>query len=451
MSDIQLAKDILWRDCIKAIMINSDTGAYEVLKGIGDSTGAEERLLKAKNIFTYMQGLADEWLIHGDDIVRYLSVLRSMLSAGRGHVFDGRRFSRQLRYLVGGQFIWVTLELLYPADFGGANNRVLLCIRRADNSANTLVKPLISISDMALSYIKVLRINPERDSYEVMKLPHDETTGLPESKRLSDWFASFAKGKNVHPDDISVYSRFTDLARITDALAESHAPQKCKYRRRGAGGSFRWVSMELVPCVEFTPETPLMMLYIRDINDEETVDGISVPDANADAAPIFLDELTGLKDESRMNTDISAIGPAPDNAEGIGVMRASLNGLPYVMGAYGANSASEMIRRFRDMLTDMFPRPACYHLGFDEFAVIRLNVTEETFGSRVKEFRSLVMRDTPPIASIGSAWERSPDSVRGLLDAAYDQMAIERGQFRKDFPERAVRMDEVRPSAKRRA
>lgn len=433
MSTLQIAKDILWNDFLKVILIEPSTGAYEVVKGLADPSGDEDSLLEEKDIFSYMQKLADEWLVHPDDTVRYIKVLHNMMNTGLSETLDGHRVSRKLRYRVGGKYIWTSFEIIYPFDFtSGGGRSCVFAIRRADSALNSINSPLVDMTDLALGFIKVLKIDLTNDSFEVLKLPSEDTAELPPSDKFSNWVGAFAASKNIHPDDANQFKVFTDIEHMKILCLESREPKRCRYRRR-VGDSFKWVAMELVPGVEYTDDHQVVMLYVRYIID----DNLPQPDAGAavKSKDTSRDVLTGFKDRAEMNKDISEIEEKLDDMMGVGVLYATVNGMSTIIGKLGQDTYKGVVKKFSDLLTDRFLTSRCYRLSGDEFAVIQPDVKQASFSSWARDLRVSTKLETPPIASVGFAWDRHPDTIAGVIGHAEQMMEIDKIHTLEKFPE----------------
>lgn len=117
------------------------------------------------------------------------------------------------------------------------------------------------------TYQKILRINLTTDSHEDLKLDDSEIT--PEkgfSENISQWLTGFAETGQVHPNDREAYLLFTNINSLREQFRSGKTYLCCHYRRR-TGNQFRWASMELIPCSEYTAENQLIFLYVKDIHN----------------------------------------------------------------------------------------------------------------------------------------------------------------------------------------
>ena len=84
---------------------------------------------------------------------------------------------------------------------------------------------------------------------------------------MSEWFRKFAEAGYVHADDLEAFCEFTSIHKIRMHFRHSKESMELVYRRREDDGEFRWVSMELIPSVEYSPHNQVVILYLRDVND----------------------------------------------------------------------------------------------------------------------------------------------------------------------------------------
>lgn len=433
MSSIQIARDILWGDVLKAVLLEPRNGLYEVVKALP----GEESLSAAPDVLSYCQMMADEMLIHPDDLGRYLIALRKFNKAGLTEALDGKRYSRKLRYRVGGRYIWTSFEIVYPLDYSNGERPCVFCLRRADSKSMTESdSDMVEMSNVMTSYLKVLKVDLSNDTYQVLKLP-DSPDEVPSSTTLSHWLAAFSAEHKIHSDDLETYETFTDLSRIRASFEESPTPQHFKYRR-DMDGEYRWVKMELTPSVEYSPERPIIMLFIRSVHEEQKAP--AEPSRPKPDDDIDRDKLTGLKNYMAMQSDITDIENMPASV-GIGVLYASVNGLARVIAIGGKAAGDAVISEAADMLTATFRQETCYCVSKDEFVAIVPDVGSSTFTSWSRNMRVKAKMATPPHASIGFVWEKHPESVMDLVRSAEKRMLDDKNDILAKYPALASTAD----------
>lgn len=431
MSTKQIAQDIMWNDCVKIAVVEPHTGVYDVVKMPDDPTGAEQRLLAAKDIYTYMQKAAEEWLIHPDDVRDYLTVLNEIIERPQDERLDGVRLGRNIRYRVNGVYQWVSIEVIYPEGYGKTRSSCVLCIRNAEQDIHENVIEVHELSDLLAAYRKVLKVDISDESYKIIKLDRADKSTEAQTHKISDWFAAFVAAQKIHPDDAQAFIEFADIRRIRDSFAQELRVQRCNYRRL-VGDVYRWVVLELMPCFEYSQKSQLVMLFVRDADDTAGIKKERSPLAAKADSKIY-DSLTGLRNAVCMNSDIADIEHHQDYA-GVGVLVAGINGLAYKIRMGGAEAGNGVLCELADTMGRFFLEDTCYRMGVDEFAVVHADVKQSRFSTWADDFRSRIMFKTPPIASVGYAWAAHPDSVSDLIQDARSRMEKDRTACYKKYP-----------------
>lgn len=122
------------------------------------------------------------------------------------------------------------------------------------------------------------------------------------------------------------------------------------------------------------------------------------------------------------------------NISGVGVLYASLNTLSHTIGARGNAGGEDLLRNFASQLTEMFRESTCYRVGVDEFAVMISDVSMNTFSAWARDFRQKIKLETPPVASIGYAWDSRPSSMVNLVKRAEEMMHTDKELFCEKYP-----------------
>lgn len=417
MSSLQIAKDILWRDVLKAIMAVPSTGAYKIVKELPDAGEAERSLGSAKDIYGYFHAMSAGGMIHPNDVNTFLVAMRDLESGSPDSMLNGLRAVSKVRYLTGARYEWVTFEVFASDGAVQGASSYLLVMRRARmmDLMDDLERMDMS-SEIMDAFIKVLKVDIARDTFEVIKMSGIEAPLMPRDASLSAWLAAFAASHAIHPKDVDIFKNFADIRRIRGAFAESMEPLRCKYRRRADDG-WHWVIMELVPTAHFSAESQTVMLYIKDIDDGRRA---SVPSSmrgrrEFDAA---LERLIGSK------RDIT-------KSEGVGIVDTRLLLLPYIIEARGKEIGDMLTTDFYQKLMKRFCGGTCYRVADDEFLVLVEGIGRSTFIKTATECRTTLNRSTPPIAVIGWAWEsyaaidlRTPDEAEAMMKAERDEFIL---------------------------
>lgn len=412
MSNLQIAQDIYWGDVLKAVIIDPANGKYEVVKNMEDESGAEQALLAARDIDEYITMMIEANLIHPGDSSAYLAALREV--SERDHRGSGR-MSYTIRYRINGSFEWTVIETIADHDEDRNVRRYLSVLRRKMLSFSDQG----GILDLISVFHKVLKVDLARDTYQTVRMPVDEIETMPKGNRLSDWFISFAKANNIHPNDVDIFKNFTDITRLRRSFAESLTPLRCRYRRR-IGDDWHWVMMELIPTFGFSAKSPTLMLYIKDIDDD-------THGADSQALP----------DKAAFNTDMrkqySHRGPA--KTDGVGVVYAKLMLVDYITSARGKTAARRLVEDFGKKLMSEFRYGTVYKTDDIDFAVILPFVTLSAFNRAVGGFDRSIKRTAPPLAAIGSSWTSYADISEQLTVKAIAELNKDIDEFGVMYPQ----------------
>ena len=124
-----------------------------------------------------------------------------------------------------------------------------------------------AMSLMYSSFYKILRLNLKKDCYEeIMVFSKEKLPDRGYSHNFSDWAKNFAMTGNIYKDDMEEYLEFIDMKKIKNRFQEAPKQYTVKYRRN-IDGIMRWVSLDLIPCHNYSEKNQIVYLYVRDIHD----------------------------------------------------------------------------------------------------------------------------------------------------------------------------------------
>jgi len=116
-------------------------------------------------------------------------------------------------------------------------------------------------------YTKILKININEDSFEVVDMDHEEmVSSKGYSTRLSEWFTNFANSGYVHPEDREMFLEETSLPTISQYFAQGKNTTLGIVYRRKYGDEFKKVLMEIIPAGDYTNENQNLFLYVKKID-----------------------------------------------------------------------------------------------------------------------------------------------------------------------------------------
>lgn len=115
------------------------------------------------------------------------------------------------------------------------------------------------------SYTKILRVNLTEDSFVII---HSLDEELDASKGYSDsitiWLREFARSGMVHMDDVTTYLRETDGDYLRKYFKRGMISHTVHYRRK-FNDKYKKVKMELIRSEDYTDNTQIVYLYVKDI------------------------------------------------------------------------------------------------------------------------------------------------------------------------------------------
>ena len=117
-------------------------------------------------------------------------------------------------------------------------------------------------------YYLILKVNLTTDSYLILKDGvEDQEKYFNEQTSFYDRVYSFIEKEHIYQDDEKDYLEFCSLQRLREAFAGGSKQESIRYRRK-VGNEFKWVSVTMICSEEYQPDNQVVMLYVKDINDD---------------------------------------------------------------------------------------------------------------------------------------------------------------------------------------
>lgn len=423
MSDREFLLETLLGDIMKVAKVNLVTGEYVFIKKL--DTEVENRCLKARTVGQYIENVVAEGVIHPSDVpdfLRFINIehISKQIDEGKTH------FTHSYRRRFGNIYTWITFVLSVPEDYSKKNPWVIFRWEATDDDHHMLEDSLKILSTI---FHKILKINITDDSFIIIKGYEDELNkkqGF--NQKISGWMRDFALSGNVHEEDRAAYLKFSDIDLLRDHFKHSKEYLRCRYRRR-TEGSFRWVSMELVPSIEYSDDNQVLMLYIRDIQDEYVSELHYQKELEYQCNT---DIMTGLWNRYYYNKYIQHL--ATRSVASIGMIFADLNGLKPINDTKGHNEGDKFIKSFALMLAKEFGKEFCCRLSGDEFLVWQEDISREELEKKAAQLRAQVIQNGKPMASIGTAWSDCVLEAEQAVKDAEMEMYKEKHKYYSDFP-----------------
>lgn len=153
---------------------------------------------------------------------------------------------------------------LRPFDTTVVKRRVKNTIALYDKTGGNLKDALELLSQY---YYQILKVNLTADTYLVLH----EREGINQAEAFrrpsfSESLEAFAWSGYVLEEDRKSYLEFVDLKQLRERFRSEEALH-LQYRHN-VNGEYRWVSLEMYRSSEYTDDNQIVVLYIRDVNDD---------------------------------------------------------------------------------------------------------------------------------------------------------------------------------------
>ena len=148
---------------LKLARVNIVTGEFEFAKQSMELR--DEGYEDITNIYAYIKKQVDDKLVLSEYAADYLRYSDPQYVQKR--VFSGeKRIIQSYKRKAGKDYMWVTFAIVVPDDCTEENPWVVFSWREADTDTITMIDALVTLSG---TYYKILRINAEKDTFEVIK------------------------------------------------------------------------------------------------------------------------------------------------------------------------------------------------------------------------------------------------------------------------------------------
>ena len=126
----------------------------------------------------------------------------------------------------------------------------------------------VAFEVLCQSYTKILKIDLLKDEFSIIQMDTEEQTEtLGYSEKISEWLHDFGLSGAVHRDDKFEYLRKTDIDFMRKYFEDGNKLLSIHYRRK-IKTKFYNVMMEIIPSKDYTPETQIVYLYVKNIDKQ---------------------------------------------------------------------------------------------------------------------------------------------------------------------------------------
>ena len=379
------------------------TGKYEYFKRDPE---LENDFKDIDDIYDYMKKLASEEYVYPEFREEYLRFSDPEYVCKRA--FGGEKmivYRYKRKTSAGGR--WVTFCIIIPKGCSPEKPWVVFGLRDSDTDTTALADAMSALSNI---YHKILKIDLTKDTFDIVKADDDE---LPDSSvtKITEWLSSFAEEGNVHEEDINVYREFIETEHIKEHFRNKRTRLSCRYRRKSAGGGFRWAQMDLIPNMDYSNDNIVLMLFVKDVHEEhmaelrhrqELVDNYN------------RDTLTLLYNRHKFNEDTKSIKRSAPSC--VTCLYMDVNGLHELNNHLGHQKGDDMLCCVADTLKKYFPDDRSYRIGGDEFVTLSASLSQDAVERVVERMKDSLSKNNYDIsAGIESG---SGNNIYNIIGAA---------------------------------
>ncbi|MBQ0038865.1 MAG: diguanylate cyclase [Treponema sp.] len=117
------------------------------------------------------------------------------------------------------------------------------------------------------SFHKILKLDLKKDIFDEIKvLAEEKHVDKGYCHKFSEWAKNFAMTGNIYKDDVDSYLQFIDLENIKYLFRTEVKKHSIKYRR-SISNEIRWVTLDVIPAVDFSEKNQIVYLYVYDIHE----------------------------------------------------------------------------------------------------------------------------------------------------------------------------------------
>ena len=152
-----------------------------------------------------------------------------------------------------------------PFDFTTVLHRVKNTITLHEKMAGGLQDAMGMLSSI---FYRIVKVDLTADAYVMLKdIEEGFKSPLDSFTKISERLYAMAANDFIYEDDKAEYLDFCNIDHLRRKFAEGSNRISLNYRTK-VNNEFRWVSMEIIRSAEYKPQQQVVMLYVRDINDE---------------------------------------------------------------------------------------------------------------------------------------------------------------------------------------
>lgn len=146
----------------------------------------------------------------------------------------------------------------------------------------------------------------------------------------------------------------------------------------------------------------------------------------------YHDTLTGVYNRNRFNEDLENF--KNQSFQSIGVIYLDLNGLKDINDTRGHQFGDQILKDSAKKLQTIFSDYTIYRIGGDEFAIICLNIENDTFLRIIRELKYLFSHSVDCSGAVGYSWSENATDLQTLLTEADEMMYTDKKEYYRSNP-----------------
>ncbi|MCD7958401.1 MAG: GGDEF domain-containing protein [Ruminococcus sp.] len=418
-NNVDFIMDTYFSDFVKVIKVNNNTGEFQFLRKCPLEEDPDK--LGIKTIDAYAEQIVAKQMRTPDAAENIIFHSKSAFLKQLQKSGETKSVHTDI-YHIGDQYLWLTCRISIPKDFSKENPWYLITWKPTDSETESMAESMVIF---ATSFYKILKVNLTLDTYEIIKVKDDELNhAVVHTKHITDWWRIFADQGYVHAEDRANYDCFTEMDEMQKELRHGTKFLRCRYRRK-TNAQFCWVSMEIIPALEYTDDNQIVMLYIRDINDDYINEVMHQQELEHYC---YHDGATGLRNRLYYNRLCDKYSDGCENS--VGIIFADLNRLKYINDTYGHTEGDRYIQDFAQLLANRFELEHSYRISDDEFMVILQNISEKDFQIQADQLHDTIQKMDVSVATMGCAYENAEKKrLEDIVQQAEQRMYEDKEHF----------------------
>lgn len=138
-----------------------------------------------------------------------------------------------------------------------------------------------------------------------------------------------------------------------------------------------------------------------------------------------IDRLTSFYNRNRFIQDVSELKESKDS---VGVVYLDINGLKEINDSFGHDTGDKMIKECADIMRSSVSSKHLYRIGGDEFVIIYVDITEESFYDNVQLLKNAFEKSKCQ-AAIGCRWNEECTHIQDIIKEADELMYDDKKRF----------------------